>query len=921
MKIGGIEQGFDLELTLKPILVELVRTQYCFPNIKLLVDRIDVVTVPEADPATGNEAFKFVLTDGEGSIQALLKRRHYKLVFNEDVREGSFVILRDYHIARGKRLDGNGEVLYLVIEDFFSIGEDGRWQYSSDGEQVDTMISKSSQNSKPEENPPSSKYDSFNDIFEDKTLDNTDHAEAGSILTAEKGKGKETEGKNKTESPTPPTSQQMREAMKRKWDTCLEDIDPNDPFRMSKYRKLEQEALERKKTMVAERAEAAAAKPLPNALDIPITLLAAVTGENKRRSKNHNILALIVSVSSETARRSGMPSKRDVQIMDTSTVKKVNLSVFENAENFHPQPGTVALFRHLRTHEFDGGSLNAYPKDCRGKEWFVPDPAGFEHGEVALLKDCWKRMQYSEEISLMENLTPLEIDWDELVPERKQLTCYYWAKNGSCRYSDNECSYAHYDTGTVADDPMRYEVEGRNTNHPPSKGLTCYFWANYGKCNRSDDECAYAHHDTGSIAHQPPQVAAAEAAKALNNADIPLSKQLTCYFWAKDRKCNRSDKECAYAHYDTGTVAHPPPQVVAAGIAKTYDDVTDSPSKQFTCYFWPQDGKCKRSDEECTYAHHDTGIVANPPKDVMTSASATSRSTTTTMTPAQHLDVDTKSLTCYFYSRSGRCNKPDDECAYAHFDTGIVAENPCQPLVPEKGQKKLLPNVSLPSGNEPQKTGKQLTCYFWSRGGYCTRSDAECTYAHYDTGTIAPPPPQMREPERGQRKLLPDVSLPAAPLAAAPANQGHKPAKQMTCYFWSRDGKCNRSNAECAYAHWDTGTIAPAPPNVRADVATSSAAAPRMAVSLGQVPLPPGPDAGTTVSTAADATGENIDNTVENGMKESEGTREYRSVKHLTCYFWANFRRCSRGSGCWYAHFWTGKMAGNPSERMKGKGG
>lgn len=72
MKFAGADLDLDLELSVKPVIQELVRTQVCFPNLKLLVDRIAVVTVPDVDELSGNEAFKLTLTDGEKTIQGEL---------------------------------------------------------------------------------------------------------------------------------------------------------------------------------------------------------------------------------------------------------------------------------------------------------------------------------------------------------------------------------------------------------------------------------------------------------------------------------------------------------------------------------------------------------------------------------------------------------------------------------------------------------------------------------------------------------------------------------------------------------------------------------------------------------------------------------------------------------------------------------
>ena len=71
MKLAGEETGFDLELRLKPVIEEIIRTEYCFPNLKLLVERIEVVVVPEADELDGNEAYRLTLTDGVHTIKGL----------------------------------------------------------------------------------------------------------------------------------------------------------------------------------------------------------------------------------------------------------------------------------------------------------------------------------------------------------------------------------------------------------------------------------------------------------------------------------------------------------------------------------------------------------------------------------------------------------------------------------------------------------------------------------------------------------------------------------------------------------------------------------------------------------------------------------------------------------------------------------
>ncbi|EGC45481.1 conserved hypothetical protein [Histoplasma capsulatum var. duboisii H88] len=100
-----------------------------------------------------------------------------------------------------------------------------------------------------------------------------------------------------------------------------------------------------------------------------------------------DVLAVISWISPDIVKRPQMPPKRDLRIMDpTITNHKNNLnhalqqrlgvsvSVFVDAAAFSPPVGTVGLFRCLKTHEWEGVSLNAYEKDCKGREWFVCEP-------------------------------------------------------------------------------------------------------------------------------------------------------------------------------------------------------------------------------------------------------------------------------------------------------------------------------------------------------------------------------------------------------------------------------------------------------------------------------------------------------------------------------------------------------------------
>ena len=57
--------------TLKPVIKEIVRANVCFADIKLLVDKINIVQLPTVEADETPEAYLLFLTDGEITIQGL----------------------------------------------------------------------------------------------------------------------------------------------------------------------------------------------------------------------------------------------------------------------------------------------------------------------------------------------------------------------------------------------------------------------------------------------------------------------------------------------------------------------------------------------------------------------------------------------------------------------------------------------------------------------------------------------------------------------------------------------------------------------------------------------------------------------------------------------------------------------------------
>ena len=368
------------DIEIKPIIREIVRTHVCFSDIKLLIDRIEIVNVRTSDEADDRQAYRLFLTDREKTIQAVVRRRLHRTLNHGDVREGSFVVLKDYCLARAKRTRLDGEVIYLQIADFYAVGEEAREARVSppepplagDGQDtrptpLETSSSRTANQSwkrAHDETPDECKPHPFKRRREREHLDVEIDAAPGLDLPTDP------QGINdRAQTAEPPDHDPEMEEGKEDstYDAAQDLFIAPDMGSTRKTSKL-------------------IAHPLQ------ISTLASVTDINRSKNEVHDILALIVHVDAHTFKPPRMPRKRDLRIMDTSTSKRVVLSVFTDPVGFAPKPGTVALFRNLTTHDWDGGNLKAYPWLCEDRPWFMPVPdggalEGVEDEDVQRLRD------------------------------------------------------------------------------------------------------------------------------------------------------------------------------------------------------------------------------------------------------------------------------------------------------------------------------------------------------------------------------------------------------------------------------------------------------------------------------------------------------------------------------------------------------
>ncbi|KAL8895515.1 MAG: hypothetical protein Q9192_003586 [Flavoplaca navasiana] len=92
-----------------------------------------------------------------------------------------------------------------------------------------------------------------------------------------------------------------------------------------------------------------------------------------------------------------------------------------------------------------------------------------------------------------------------------------------------------------------------------------------------------------------------------------------------------------------------------------------------------------------------------------------------------------------------------------------------------------------------------------------------------DTSRVAPSSPARGRADSStsysvQIKTSPSPRSPARPRARPQADIPWAPSSQLkhlTCYFWKNTAGCNKSAADCNYAHYDTGVTASDPEHLR----------------------------------------------------------------------------------------------------------
>ena len=360
-------------------------------------------------------------------MQALLKSALHRFVLTGETREGMVVRVEEFEVKRAKRGGGKGgNVIYLAVGWFSHVTGCGTTDDISVEEKVLGDENTDQRKRRVFEEPEKSedgfaveakrvKFESVSDevTTQSDDFDDGDDDEFSDLISQAMEPVVRKELKMEPAQPEnsfgmgAESFSGLREYMEQedlkgmekteeKGQEQSNDQDPiltsssDSPTRKIDTPKQENEQRQRRKTFTFTRPLRPVERPLN------LLLLSDLVYPAKPLPKRNylcDVFAIITSISPNVVKRPNMAPKRDLRIMDLTLGQRrprgVQVSVFADAAGFDPPVGTIALFRSLKTHEWDGISLNAYEKDCLGRDWFISDPEKLKGYNVGALRDWW----------------------------------------------------------------------------------------------------------------------------------------------------------------------------------------------------------------------------------------------------------------------------------------------------------------------------------------------------------------------------------------------------------------------------------------------------------------------------------------------------------------------------------------------------
>ena len=412
-------------LQLRPCIAEILRTCVLPPSLKLQVDRV-VPIRPHRDENHGSpdgksdgsaEAVRAYLSDGHLTIQALLRPSS-----DHPLDPGDLLELTNFEVRRSRKINGSGFVVYLAVNIFLKIDQQRATNWETEGgfiREESVALSQSPSRKRPlspttdffkQDQDSSGPTDSKEPSTKRLHFENLPPSSQLPSMSSPDSAASDKEDHFETITPNRAAIERRREALREfQPDSTLalhsiqakvdEDTEQNDTVATPSYPRANGSIDPAKRLQPPTTQSRGLA-------DLPVHTLASLVHPHVRLPKSYHctVFGIITWVSPNVITKPPFPPKRHIKIHDISTSNQwtgITLAVFVDARDFHPELGTVALFRGVTMQRFgDEVILNAYKtlKDREeDAEWLVGDVSRLE-GEgwdVQGLKAWWRQRQQS----------------------------------------------------------------------------------------------------------------------------------------------------------------------------------------------------------------------------------------------------------------------------------------------------------------------------------------------------------------------------------------------------------------------------------------------------------------------------------------------------------------------------------------------
>jgi len=141
--------------------------------------------------------------------------------------------------------------------------------------------------------------------------------------------------------------------------------------------------------------------------------------------------------------------------------------------------------------------------------------------------------------------------------------------------------------------------------------MVCNAWRLSRNCPNTAQACAFLHR------HKDPDGRDLPVHDGTEMVPPKYRRQpLTCVWWLSGPKgCFKSDDECIYAHRNTGYIQNhkspndPPVAIDSSALPIAKSTANRAPASGLTCWYWAN-ATCEKSAQDCTFRHYHTGVVA-----------------------------------------------------------------------------------------------------------------------------------------------------------------------------------------------------------------------------------------------------------------------------------------------------------------------